>query len=308
MDDRRDRRARTTRSRPSTSRLALRRASRWSRDLVGRDPARARSPCIVGANACGKSTLLRGARPGCSSPQAGAVLLDGADHPPAADEGGGHTPRHPAAVADRARRASRSPTSSPAAATRTRSGSGSGRADDEEVGRPRAMAATDTLDLADRPVDELSGGQRQRVWIAMALAQEHRHHAARRADDVPRPRPPGRRARPARRPQPSATGARSCSCCTTSTRRAATATTSIAMKRRARSSPQGRRPRSSPRSWCATCSACAVTGRARPGRGDADGGADRPPRRQDPVSRLAPPSSGEIASRRAAAWSTIGAG
>ena len=34
------------------------------------------------------------------------------------------------------------------------------------------MTATDTLDLADRPVDELSGGQRQRVWIAMALAQQ----------------------------------------------------------------------------------------------------------------------------------------
>ncbi len=34
------------------------------------------------------------------------------------------------------------------------------------------LVATETLDLADRPVDELSGGQRQRVWIAMALAQE----------------------------------------------------------------------------------------------------------------------------------------
>jgi iron complex transport system ATP-binding protein len=31
---------------------------------------------------------------------------------------------------------------------------------------------TDTLDLADRPVDELSGGQRQSVWIAMSLAQQ----------------------------------------------------------------------------------------------------------------------------------------
>jgi iron complex transport system ATP-binding protein len=31
---------------------------------------------------------------------------------------------------------------------------------------------TDTLDLADRPVDELSGGQRQRTWIAMSLAQQ----------------------------------------------------------------------------------------------------------------------------------------
>ena len=35
-----------------------------------------------------------------------------------------------------------------------------------------SLAATDTTELADRPVDELSGGQRQRVWIAMALAQE----------------------------------------------------------------------------------------------------------------------------------------
>jgi len=35
-----------------------------------------------------------------------------------------------------------------------------------------ALSATDTLELAERNVDELSGGQRQRVWIAMALAQE----------------------------------------------------------------------------------------------------------------------------------------
>jgi iron complex transport system ATP-binding protein len=35
-----------------------------------------------------------------------------------------------------------------------------------------ALEATDTAELADRPVDELSGGQRQRVWIAMALAQQ----------------------------------------------------------------------------------------------------------------------------------------
>jgi iron complex transport system ATP-binding protein len=36
----------------------------------------------------------------------------------------------------------------------------------------RALEATETLELAERNVDELSGGQRQRVWIAMALAQE----------------------------------------------------------------------------------------------------------------------------------------
>ena len=33
------------------------------------------------------------------------------------------------------------------------------------------MRLTDTIDLADRLVDELSGGQRQRVWVALALAQ-----------------------------------------------------------------------------------------------------------------------------------------
>ncbi len=36
----------------------------------------------------------------------------------------------------------------------------------------RAMAATDTLELASRPVSELSGGERQRVAVARALAQE----------------------------------------------------------------------------------------------------------------------------------------
>ncbi|MBG0717227.1 ABC transporter ATP-binding protein [Microbacterium sp. 2C] len=35
-----------------------------------------------------------------------------------------------------------------------------------------ALVATGTAELADRPVDSLSGGQRQRVWIAMALAQQ----------------------------------------------------------------------------------------------------------------------------------------
>ena len=35
-----------------------------------------------------------------------------------------------------------------------------------------AMEATGVTDLAARPVNQLSGGQRQRVWVAMALAQE----------------------------------------------------------------------------------------------------------------------------------------
>jgi iron complex transport system ATP-binding protein len=35
-----------------------------------------------------------------------------------------------------------------------------------------ALAMTNLIDLADRPLDTLSGGQRQRAWIAMALAQD----------------------------------------------------------------------------------------------------------------------------------------
>lgn len=42
--------------------------------------------------------------------------------------------------------------------------------DEETVAR--ALDATGTADLIDRPLRELSGGQRQRVWVAMALAQD----------------------------------------------------------------------------------------------------------------------------------------
>lgn len=42
--------------------------------------------------------------------------------------------------------------------------------DDEAV--TRALAATETLDLADRSVQKLSGGERQRVLLARVLAQE----------------------------------------------------------------------------------------------------------------------------------------
>jgi len=42
--------------------------------------------------------------------------------------------------------------------------------DDERIAR-EAMAATGTIDLADRPFHQLSGGEKQRVVIATALAQ-----------------------------------------------------------------------------------------------------------------------------------------
>lgn len=124
---------------------------------------------IVGANACGKSTLLRGlAR--LLPPTRGAVYLDG-------------KPIHQMPTRDVATRLGvlpQSPTAPEAILVADLVGRGRyphqgwfrrPTAEDERaVGD--ALAATGTLELADRAVDELSGGQRQRVWIAMALAQE----------------------------------------------------------------------------------------------------------------------------------------
>ncbi|OLT29326.1 iron dicitrate ABC transporter ATP-binding protein [Nocardiopsis sp. CNR-923] len=123
---------------------------------------------IVGANGCGKSTLLRGlAR--LLAPRSGKVLLNGADiHGISTRDVAriiGLLPQNPVApdgitVADLV---------------------GRGRyphqgwfrrwtAEDDRAVQ-EALTATDTLELAERSVDELSGGQRQRVWIAMTLAQ-----------------------------------------------------------------------------------------------------------------------------------------
>lgn len=127
-----------------------------------------RITAVVGANACGKSTLLR-AMARLLSPRAGSVLLDGRaiDTMPtrAVATVLGLLPQTPTApegivVADLV---------------------GRGRfphqgwlhrwSAQDHAAVEEALRVTGTLDLADRPVDELSGGQRQRVWIAMTLAQ-----------------------------------------------------------------------------------------------------------------------------------------
>ena len=124
---------------------------------------------IVGANACGKSTLLR-AMSRLLSPHEGEVLLNGKSihrmAPKALARTLGLLPQSPIApegitVADLVGRGRH-----PHQGLFSR---WSGQ-DDEAVAD--ALTVTRIEDLAERPVDELSGGQRQRVWIAMALAQQ----------------------------------------------------------------------------------------------------------------------------------------
>ena len=124
---------------------------------------------IIGPNACGKSTLLRGLSR-LLRPSAGAVYLDGQTIGsfPAKEVARrlGLLPQSPVApdaitVADLVARG-RHP--------HQRLLRQWSRQDEDAVAE--AMAATGVAELADRPVDELSGGQRQRVWIAMVLAQQ----------------------------------------------------------------------------------------------------------------------------------------
>ncbi|MFB8892479.1 ABC transporter ATP-binding protein [Microbacterium plantarum] len=124
---------------------------------------------IIGPNACGKSTLLRGLSR-LLAPRAGSIVLDGRaiTEKPAKEV---------------ARRLGLLPQSAIAPEGITvRELVGRGRypyqtvfrqwsaADDAAV--DEALAATGTTQLASRPVEALSGGQRQRVWVAMVLAQQ----------------------------------------------------------------------------------------------------------------------------------------
>lgn len=124
---------------------------------------------IVGPNACGKSTLLRGlAR--LLKPTGGRVILDGSDistlHTKEVARRLGLLPQTSIApegitVADLVAR---------------------GRFPHQKVLRQwapedaaavaDAMRVTNVDALSTRLVDELSGGQRQRVWVAMVLAQQ----------------------------------------------------------------------------------------------------------------------------------------
>ena len=124
---------------------------------------------VIGPNACGKSTLLRGLSR-LLAPAAGSVVLDGRD-----------ISSYPAKEV--ARRLGLLPQSALAPDGITVADLvGRGRyphqsllrqwssADDIAVGE--GMDATVRAELSARTVDAISGGQRQRVWVAMVLAQQ----------------------------------------------------------------------------------------------------------------------------------------
>lgn len=124
---------------------------------------------IVGANASGKSTLLR-ALARLLKPAEGVVCLDGADIRSQSTRSVavrlGLLPQSPRApegvvVGDLVRRG-RYP--------HQRLFDQWSKTDERAVAR--ALELTGLSEVGDRPLNELSGGQRQRAWIAMALAQD----------------------------------------------------------------------------------------------------------------------------------------
>ncbi|MEH1015731.1 ABC transporter ATP-binding protein [Micromonospora sp. CPCC 206060] len=138
-------------------------------DGVDVDLPTGRFTVIVGPNACGKSTLLRGLVR-LLAPTRGAVLLDGTDisRVPTREVARriGLLPQSPAVPAgltvEALVRRGRFPHQGLLR--------GWTRADQEAV--DRALDRAGIVALRSREVDELSGGQRQRAWIALTLAQE----------------------------------------------------------------------------------------------------------------------------------------
>ena len=124
---------------------------------------------LVGPNACGKSTLLRGlAR--ILPPQRGAVLLEGKN-------------LHSIPTRSVARRLCLLPQHGEAPEGLTvreltefgrhphRSWLGAATPKDDQI-VAESLAAVGLSAHADALVEQLSGGQKQRVWLAMALAQQ----------------------------------------------------------------------------------------------------------------------------------------
>ncbi|GAB78964.1 iron complex transport system ATP-binding protein [Austwickia chelonae] len=124
---------------------------------------------VIGPNACGKSTLLKGLGR-VLSPRRGRVLLDGADI-------------HALPTRQVARSLALLPQEQmfPPGITVTdlvargrfaHQGLLRRWSAADEAAVSEALVLCRLEDLADRAVDELSGGQRQRAWLALVLAQQ----------------------------------------------------------------------------------------------------------------------------------------
>ncbi|WP_436700143.1 ABC transporter ATP-binding protein [Nocardioides sp. BYT-33-1] len=124
---------------------------------------------IIGPNASGKSTLLRGLAH-LLSPRTGQVVLDGRDI-------ASYRPKEVARRLGLLPQTSLAPDGITVAELVARGRFPHQRllqpwSVEDEAAVADALAATQTTELSARPVAELSGGQRQRVWVAMVLAQE----------------------------------------------------------------------------------------------------------------------------------------
>lgn len=122
---------------------------------------------IIGPNACGKSTLLRGLSR-LLAPDSGQVILDGR----AITEYSAKEVARRLGLLPQSALAPDGITVADLVARGRYPHQGLLRqwSDDDEAAVTEALDATGTRDLAPRRVDELSGGQRQRVSIARAVA------------------------------------------------------------------------------------------------------------------------------------------
>jgi iron complex transport system ATP-binding protein len=126
---------------------------------------------LIGANGCGKTTLLKGLSRQLK-PLAGTLEADGRGvrewHARQYARSVSLLPQSPvvpegltvAELVERGRHPHRRWWGAPSP--------------DDDAAVARAMELTELTALAGRPVEELSGGQRQRVWIALSLAQRAR--------------------------------------------------------------------------------------------------------------------------------------
>ena len=196
---------------------------------------------VVGANACGKSTLLRGLAQ-VLPPQSGAVLLDGRSiHERPTKEVAavlGMLPQSPVAPGGHHGGRPRRPWPLPAPGLLVPPLERGGRAGESPK---RSLSPTPpswpTAASTSSPAASGSRSGSRWRWPSRPPAP------ARRADHLPRRRPPGRGARPAHRPQPRARHHRGARPARAQPRRRATPTTSSPCAP-ARSSPPARRGRS----------------------------------------------------------------